>query len=366
MEYTFRLFVRPKNKHAERWSGARSGVQAALDVFNADEAAEIDSVARELPDIIQSARTVFTDIGQKKTPAGQPEAGDAFREFVHGVPKNGFGEALKKAGATVRQLHPLVDELRITKSEAELVCMRKASTVSGAVVTEAMRNSYTTEKQLGADLAYGFRTGGLDGEAYVPVIGGGQNALCIHYVANNEELHPGDLVLVDAGGEYGGYISDITRTWPVNGRFTDAQRDLYNMILKVQQSCIGLCRENADITLNKVHHICEDGLRNGLRDLGFNMSGPDALSTLFPHHVGHYIGLDIHDTGSFPKTHLLKEGYCVTIEPGIYVPDDARWPEHFRGMGIRIEDSVLVGQKKAEMLTHTAMKSVEDIEGLRS
>nr|POE64802.1 intermediate cleaving peptidase 55 [Quercus suber] len=364
VEYTFHLFVRPKNKDAERWSGARSGVQAAQDVFNADEAGDIDSVAVQLPKLIESARTVFTDIGYKTS---SRESGHAFGEFIKGdgTCKTGFIEALERTRSTVRRLSPIMDELRIVKSDAELKCMRKAASVSGAVFTEAMRNSYTTEKQLGADLAYGFRTGGLDGEAYVPVIGGGQNALCIHYVANNEELHAGDLVLVDAGGEYGGYITDITRTWPVNGRFTDAQRDLYRMILEVQESCISRCHASADLTLNKLHHLCEDGLHAGLKDLGFDMSRSDALSTLFPHHVGHYIGLDIHDTSSFPKTHLLQRGNCVTVEPGIYVPDDARWPQHFRGMGIRIEDSVVVGQDDVEVLTHTAIKGVDEIEALR-
>nr|POE75515.1 intermediate cleaving peptidase 55 [Quercus suber] len=362
VEYTFHLFVRPKNKDAERWSGARSGIQAAQDVFNADEVGDIDSASLQLPKLIESARTVFTDIGYKTT---SRESGHVFGEFMNGTCRTDFIEALEKSRSTVRRLSPIMDELRVVKSDAELICMRKAAAVSGAVFTEAMRNSYTSEKQLGADLSYGFRTGGLDGEAYVPVIGGGQNALCIHYVANNEELNAGDLVLVDAGGEYGGYITDITRTWPVNGHFTAAQRDMYRMILQVQQSCVGLCHESADLTLNKIHHICEDGLHAGLKDLGFDMSRSDALSLLFPHHVGHYIGLDIHDTSTFPKTHLLKQGHCVTIEPGIYVPDDARWPEHFRGMGIRIEDSIVVGKDKAEVLTHAAIKGVDEIEALR-
>lgn len=332
-------------------------MQAAQDVFNADEAGDIDSVQKMLPDIILGAKAVYTDIGL----AGKKST---FSRFIAGsTPQvDGLAKLLQKA--SVKPLRPLMNELRVKKSAAELMCMRKAGAVSGAVITEAMRNTYKTEKQLWADLAYGFKTQGLDGEAYVPVIAGGQNGLSIHYVRNDDQLKSGDMVLVDSGGEYGGYITDITRTWPVNGRFTDAQRDMYNMILKVQQSCISLCREDADMSLDKLHRIAENGLQTGLKDLGFNMSA-NALEILFPHHVGHYIGLDVHDAPGFPRTGRLREDHCITIEPGVYVPDNDRWPARFRGLGIRIEDSVRVGSEAVEVLTTSAVKSVQDIEDLR-
>jgi intermediate cleaving peptidase 55 len=268
---------------------------------------------------------------------------------------------------TVKSLVPLMNELRLTKSQAELECMRKAGRISGAVITEAMRNGYKTEKQLWADLAYGYRTQGLDGEAYVPVIAGGSNALSIHYVRNDATLKDGEMVLVDAGGQYGNYITDITRTWPVNGSFTDAQKDMYSMILEVQKSCLSLCTEDADMSLDKLHTATEDGLRNGLNDLGFDTSKASCLDTLFPHHVGHYIGLGVHDAPGYPRTDRLKEDQCITIEPGIYVPvDDDRWPAHFRGLGIRIEDSVRIGKERVEVLTSTAAKAVEEIEAMRT
>lgn len=357
VEYTFHLFVRPKDEKAELWDGARSGVQAAQDVFNADEAGEIDSVSSKLSQMIMSASSVFTDIGYGvKT--------SAFKRFIGGSPKvDGLASLLQKA--TVKLLRPLMNELRVTKSEAEIRCMRKAGTVSGAAFTWAMQNEHKSEKQLWADLAYAFQSQGLDNEAYVPVIAGGSNALSIHYVRNDALLDDGDLVLVDAGGEYGGYITDITRTWPVNGRFTDAQRDMYNMVLKVQKSCISLCREDADMSLDKLHRVAENGLSNGLKDLGFNMSG-NALEQLFPHHVGHYIGLDVHDAPGYPRTDRLRKNHCITIEPGVYVPNDERWPTHFRGMGIRIEDSVRIGSEEVDVFTSAAVKDVEAIEGLRS
>lgn len=357
VEYTFHLFVRPKDEKAELWDGARSGVQAAQDVFNADEAGDINNISRMLPDLIHGAKAVYTDIGS----GGRKSA---FQRFLAGGDPKVDGLAKLLQSATVKPLRPLMNELRVLKSEAELNCMRRAGTISGAVFTEAMRNHYISEKQLWADLAYGFRTQGLDGEAYVPVVAGGKNALSIHYVRNDNVLRDDEMVLVDAGGEYGGYITDITRTWPVAGRFTAAQRDMYETILQVQKTCVSLCREDADMSLDKLHRVAESNLRSGLKDLGFDMSG-GALEVLFPHHVGHYIGLDVHDAPGYPRTDSLKEDHCITIEPGVYVPDDDRWPQHFRGLGIRIEDSVRIGKEVVEVLTSTAVKDVQEIEDLR-
>ena len=231
----------------------------------------------------------------------------------------------------------MMNAIRMTKSEAEIECMRKAGKESGLAYATVMAQYQTTEKDLWNDLSYTFRKRGLQGDAYVPVIGGGQNALSIHYVRNDAALEQGDMVLVDAGGLYGGYITDITRTWPVNSRFSDAQRDMYNMILAVQKSCVSLCREDADMNLDRLHRVAENGLRTGLKDLGFDLSG-NAFEVLFPHHLGHYIGLDVHDAPGFPRNSAFKENHCITVEPGIYVPNDDRWPVHFRGLGIRIED----------------------------
>lgn len=265
----------------------------------------------------------------------------------------------------VKSLRPLMNQLRVVKSRAEVKNMRLAGKISGRAFTEAMRNQWQLEKDLGAFLDYKFRTGGCENSAYIPVIGGGRNALSIHYVRNNDCLKTGEMVLVDAGGQYGGYITDITRTWPINGKFSDAQKDLYEAILRVQRSSVSLCRESANMTLDQIHRITEEGIRDALKQLGFNMSN-NALETLFPHHVGHYIGLDVHDCPGYSRSVPLKAGHCVTIEPGVYVPDDERWPKHFRGMGIRIEDSVCIEEDAPLVLTTEAIKEVVDIEALRS
>lgn len=328
-------------------------------MFNADEAGNINDVQNVLQPIVNGAQEIYTDIG---SPARQ----SAFARMFNNSPakQDPFTRLLRKA--KVKPLKPIMNSLRLTKSDAELECMRKAASISGSVITEAMRKTYTTEKQLGADINHGFLTQGLDGEAYIPVIAGGTNALSIHYTRNDAMLNPNDLVLVDAGGEYGGYITDITRTWPVNGKFTPPQRDLYAMLLEVQTQCLASCHAAASASLDSLHRIAETALRAGLKDLGFDTSRSEILDVLFPHHVGHYIGLDVHDAPGYPRTDRLKEDQCITIEPGVYVEeDDERWPKHFRGLGIRIEDSVRIGRTKPEIFTASAVKTVEEIEALR-
>ena len=228
-----------------------------------------------------------------------------------------------------------------------------------------MKKAWTAEADLAAFLEYRLRRNGCEWNAFEPVIARGKNALSIHYVRNDDVLRDGELVLVDGGGTYGGYIADITRTWPVNGRFTDPQCALYEAVLHVQRSCVALCRETAQVSLDGLHDIAEAGLKDQLTQIGFDVSGKN-LEMLFPHHLGHYIGLDVHDSVGYSRKGVLQEGNCITIEPGVYVPVDDRWPKHFQGMGVRIEDSICIGGDQPCVLTPEAVKEVADIEALRS
>ncbi|KAI9743026.1 MAG: hypothetical protein M1818_003321 [Claussenomyces sp. TS43310] len=354
-DYIFHLFVRPKDVKAEQWDGARSGEQAALDVFNADESGDSAKLSELLSPLIAQASEIYADV---------PASRSSFSRFFSGKHPEHEGFRKLTQNNKVKPLRGLLNDLRIYKSEAEVANMRLAGKTSGRAYTNAMRRSFTKEKDLGAFLDYEFRIGGCEASAYVPVIAGGKNALSIHYVRNDNLLKDGEVVLVDAGGEYGGYITDITRTWPVSGKFSEAQKDLYETILRVQRTSVSLCRESSNMSLDKIHQVTEQGLQNGLKQLGFDMSG-DAMDVLFPHHVGHYIGLDVHDCPGYPRTGVLKTGQCVTVEPGIYVPDDERWPKHFRGLGIRIEDSICVQNDSPLVLTTEAVKEVVDIEALR-
>ncbi|MCJ1364494.1 hypothetical protein MMC16_003605 [Acarospora aff. strigata] len=356
--HRFHLYVRPTDAKAEQWEGARSGTQAALDCFNADESGDVSKLQTILPSVVAEAAEIYTDI-----PTKDPTT-TAFSRFFSGISTkpNSFARILESS--KVKPLKPIINDLRVFKSQAEVANMRRAGKASGRAFTEAMRQTWTTEKDLAAFLDYQFKVKGCDCSAYVPVIAGGENALSIHYVRNDDILKAGQIVLADAGGEYGGYITDITRCWPVSGKFSGPQKDLYEAILNVQRSCVALCRENANVSLDKLHEIAENGLREELTQLGFDVSGT-ALEALFPHHVGHYIGLDVHDCPGYSRKDNLKTGQCVTIEPGLYIPNDDRWPEHFRGIGIRIEDSVCVQEEGPLVLTTEAVKEVVDIEALR-
>jgi len=346
----FALLVRPKDAQAEQWSGPWSGVQAALDIFNADTAADIKTAGDALPELLSGASAVYTDIPHH-----------------HGGGGGGSGPlAPALRPHRTRPLAPHVHELRAIKSAAEVANMRRAGQVSGRALTEAMRRPWTRERALAAYLDHAFTTSGCDGPAYVPVVAGGQRGLMIHYVRNDAALRSGDTVLVDAGGEYGTYVTDITRTWPVGGRFTPAQRDLYEAVLSAQRAGVALCRADAGLSLDRIHAATEAALRDQLARLGFDIKGnPAAMSVLFPHHVGHYIGLDVHDVPGYARSVPLRKGHCVTIEPGVYVPDDDRWPQHFRGLAVRIEDSVCVGDNNPYILSTEAVKEVVDIEALR-
>ncbi|KKY17489.1 putative xaa-pro dipeptidase app [Phaeomoniella chlamydospora] len=363
-DHIFHLYVREKDPKAEIWDGARSGTIAARDVFNADETGDVARLKDVLPAVVGEVSQVYTDITTSINKS-------VLSRFLHGKTSartEGFASLIDSS--KIRSLRPVINDLRIIKSEAEISNMRAAGRYSGRAFTEAMRHtpSLQTEAALDAYLEYQFRVQGCSGPSFEPVVASGVNALSIHYVRNDDVLHPEKLVLVDGGGSYGGYISDITRAYPASGKFSTAQKDLYEAILSVQRSCVSMCRESAKVSLDKLHDIAEAGLKENLKSLGFDVSGRDTMSALFPHHLGHYIGLDVHDCAGFSRRNNLIANQCVTIEPGIYVPteDDDRFPVHFRGMGIRIEDSVAVGEDNPFVLTTEAVKEVADIEALQS
>lgn len=358
-DHTFHLYVREKNEKAELWDGARSGIIAARDVFNADEIGDIEKVKNVLPEIIAEASFVYTDITRPSAEVS------SLHRFLFGTPLKTAEFANMIDVKKLKGLRSIMNDLRAVKSSSEIENMRKAGKASGRAQTEAMRHKFDWESQLDAYLRYCFIRNGADAVAFEPVVAGGKNALGIHYVRNDDILREHEMVLVDGGGKYGGYIADVTRTWPVNGKFTDPQRDLYQALLNVQRSLIAMCRQSANVSLDKLHKIAEDQLQDQLAQIGFDMSG-NAIEVLFPHHVSHYIGLDVHDCTGHPRKTILREGHCITIEPGVYVPVDDRWPKHFQGMGIRIEDSVSILDDHPYVLTTEAVKEIVDIEALRS
>ncbi|KAI8359147.1 peptidase M24, structural domain-containing protein, partial [Blakeslea trispora] len=330
--YKQTMFVLPKSASAELWDGPRTGIDAAKEIFGADEAYENNRFQHHLKNALASAKHIFMD-----SPGSIPS-----------LTSNENTKKLIETGLKLQTILPLskvVQELRMIKSTSEVEIMKKSGMNSSKAFIEAMKwtKPGLTEAQLWAKLDYEIRMRGSSILAYVPVVAGGPNALSMHYVRNDMELRDGDLVLVDCGGEYNGYASDITRTWPVNGKFTDPQKELYQAVLNVNKACIKMCTEVNSISLHGIHSQSIKIMKQELDKIGFKASAWDVERILYPHHVGHYLGLDVHDLHSLDRSRKLKENMVITIEPGLYVPFDNKFPEKYQGIGIRIEDNVVVG-----------------------
>ncbi|KAK9472122.1 xaa-Pro aminopeptidase-like protein [Dipodascopsis tothii] len=359
-EYTTHAYLRPKNHREEIWEGPRLGLEIVDEMFNFDTVKDIKFAAHEVAEMAKRATTVYFDMPKPRSEfasvfLSEPPATEA--RLVAAI-----RDARK--GRSVRALRPVVDEMRTIKSAFELEVMREVGAISGAVFNKAYATEFDHEADLDAFLDYHFRTGGCENSAYIPVVGGGENGLFIHYTVNNNPLRDGDLVLVDAGGQLGGYCADISRTWPVNGRFSGPQRDLYQAVLNVQKECLKLCTVDSGLSLNDIHRRSESLLAVELRNIGFDASRKQIAAVLYPHAVGHYLGLDVHDSPSVSKERPLRHGQVVTIEPGVYVPYDDAFPRHFQGIGIRIEDDVFVDEASPIVLSSSALKEVDEIEEL--
>lgn len=347
------LFLRNKDPQEERWEGPRTGIEAAKDIFSIDEVYDLQEAEDILSRSIRRATKIYAEI--------------PFNTNISSIqPKSNASNILDKLckhllSYPISPITPWIHQLREIKSEAELSLMEQTASRSAAALNATMQISPETEGLLWAKLSYELKKRDCD-EAYVPVIAGGKNALIIHYTKNNMHLRNGDLVLVDAGGEYGNYVTDITRTWPVNGFFSPQQRDLYQAVLNVQKACIELCSERHALSLDMIHQHSAELLKIELKQLGFDISYSDLYEILYPHYIGHHIGLEVHDCSELPGRRLLKNNQTITIEPGLYIPDLPKFPKHFRGLGVRIEDSIQVGKENPTILSKDAVKEITDIE----
>jgi Xaa-Pro aminopeptidase len=252
--------------------------------------------------------------------------------------------------------------------------MQRAADIAAEAHQLAMREARPglNEYEIEALIEYHFRKSGASGPAYTSIVGGGANATILHYINNDEELRDGDLLLIDAGAEYQGYASDITRTFPVNGRFTKEQREIYELVLEAQNACIEMIRPG--VTMDELHERSVEILTAGMARLGL-MKGETAklieeekYKQFYMHRLGHFLGMDVHDVGRYQidgQSRALEPGMVITIEPGIYIAADTKdIPEHYAGIGVRIEDDVLVTEQGHRVLTYKAPKEVSEIEGL--
>ncbi|KAI9492367.1 peptidase M24, structural domain-containing protein [Zychaea mexicana] len=355
------MFVPPKSPADELWDGPRTGVDGVKEIFAADEAFDNGRFPMFLKDALLS-KHVFMDSPVLK-PSILSES-TAMKMVDFGKSSKWLDYIKSKTQRAVKPLSVLVQELRIIKSENEIDLMKKSGNISAKAFIEAMKwtSPEYTEAQLWAKLDYECRMRGSSILAYVPVVASGPNGLSMHYVRNDMQMRDGDLVLVDCGGEYQSYASDITRTWPVNGKFTEPQKKLYQAVLNVNKACIKLCTEKANISLHGIHSVSTRLMKEELAKIGFKTSTWELERILYPHHVGHYLGLDVHDCHDLDRSRKLKQNMVVTIEPGIYVPFDDRFPREYQGTAIRIEDNCVVGAEEPYVLTATAPKEIVDIE----
>ncbi|WP_312209129.1 Xaa-Pro aminopeptidase [Acinetobacter variabilis] len=363
--YTYSLFCRERDREMEIWNGYRAGVDGAVDDYEADEAYAIDLLDEEILTKLQKKDKLFYRIGHNA-------------EFDARVAKwvaTASGESRRgtSAPAQIMQLDRIVDEMRLHKDENEIGLMQLASDISAEAHTLAMQKVRPgmMEYALEAELNYVFGKNGCV-PSYNSIVGGGKNACILHYVENDKELKDGDLVLIDAACEYQFYASDITRTFPVNGKFSPEQKALYNVVLDAQIAAINAVQIGN--SYKEPHNVAVRILVQGLLDLGI-MQGDleeiiqtESFRQFYMHGTGHWLGMDVHDVGTYKANgewRAYEEGMVVTVEPGLYIaPDDETVDVKWRGIGIRIEDDVVATKNGPLVLTAKVVKTVEDIEAL--
>jgi Xaa-Pro aminopeptidase len=357
------LFLRPRDPAREMWDGHRLGVEGAA-ALGVDEARPIGELDELLPRLLVGHSSLFARFDGDTLI--DVRLGRALREARREVRRGATCPTLLVDSATV--LH----EMRRKKEAVELILMERAIAITGEAFALAMSRAEPGmyEYEIEALLRLAFRSRGSERVAYEPIVGSGANATVLHYVKNQRKMLDGELLLVDAGCEYGYYAADITRTFPVNGRFSAAQREVYEVVLGAQLAAIGAAAPGA--TLDDVHqaavkHVCE-----GLVTLGVLAgSARDAetegrYKAFFMHKTSHYLGMDVHDVGRYfesGRPRPLEPGVVITVEPGLYFsPSDVDIPERFRGIGVRIEDDVLIEASGARVLSEAIVKDPNDVE----
>jgi Xaa-Pro aminopeptidase len=359
------LFCRTRNEEREIWDGFRYGPEAARERFAFDEAHPIESLDEAMAELLQNQATLFHPIGAD---AAWDLRATQWLNAVRARARAGVA-----APERLQDVRALIDEMRVVKDEQEVAVMRRAGRIAAAAHRRAMQATRPGryEYEIEAELLYEFRRGGAQFPAYWPIVAGGANACVLHYVANDALLQDGDLLLIDAGGELDGYASDITRTFPVNGRFSGPQREVYELVLAAQLAAIREAKPGK--AWNDPHDAAVRVLAQGLIDLKLLRGSlqealeKETYKRFYMHRTGHWLGLDVHDAGDYKrggKWRALEPGMALTVEPGLYIRAADDIPQRLRNIGVRIEDDVLVNANGCEVLSAEAPKAVADIEAL--
>jgi Xaa-Pro aminopeptidase len=357
------LFCRERNPERETWDGKRAGLEGAVSQYGADDAFPIDDIDEILPGLLENRSKVFCTVGSHK---------DFDIKLLNWVQ-----EVKNKSRAGINAPNEIVDlghilhELRLVKRTEEVNVMKRIAKISATAHRRAMEvcKPGMMEYEIAAELEYIFKKSGCDSWAYPPIVAGGTNACTLHYISNRDELRDGDLLLIDAGGELDYYAADITRTFPVNGKFSGEQKAVYEVVLAAQLAAIE--QAQAGKHWNEPHDAAVRSLVEGLIDLGFLEGDIDdnieqgTFRRFYMHRTGHWLGMDVHDVGDYKVEsdwRVLEPGMAMTVEPGLYIPGDEDIEPRFRRIGIRIEDDVLVQRKGNMVLSDYAPKTIEDIE----
>jgi len=358
------LFVRERDAAEESVDGPRAGTEGAVARHAADDAFPIDDIDDILPGLLESRPRVFYALGQHE------EFDPRVLGWVNGL--RAHARQGRPAAQELVALTPLLDDMRLYKSRSEQASMRRSATIAVGAHRRAMRfvRPGRMEYEVAAEVVHEFHRHNAE-LAYAPIVGGGANACVMHYRANDQMLRDGELLLLDAGCEHESYASDITRTFPIGGRFTPAQRAVYEVVLEAQLQAIDKVRVGND--WNEPHATAVRALTQGLCKLGLLKGRPAQLVRdrayleFFKHRTGHWLGLDVHDVGDYQvggEWRLLEAGMALTVEPGIYIRPSAKVAKEFWNIGVRIEDDLLVTAGDPEVLSGTLEKEPDAIERL--
>lgn len=347
------VFLRPRDPLLETWNGRRLGVECAPQKLNVNEAYSIEEFATVLPKILKNLTALY-----------------------HVPEIHTWGDKLVTESAVsfseILDWRPMLSEMRLIKSPNEIRLMQQAGQITALGHIKAMQTTRPNrfEYEIESDILHEFNRHCARFPSYNSIVAGGNNACILHYTENDRPLNDGDLVLIDAGCEFAMYAGDITRTFPVNGKFSQPQREIYELVLKAQKRAVELL-----VPGNSIKQANDEVIRiktQGLVDLGILKGDVDTLieqqayQQFYMHGLGHWLGLDVHDVGSYgqDKQRILEIGMVITVEPGIYISEDANVPEQYKGIGVRIEDNLLMTEYGNKILTAAAPKEIADIENL--
>ncbi len=369
-EGPYTLFVRPRDADQELWAGPRAGVEGALRDFGADAAHSIEEVESLLPELLEGVGVLYYSLGPAAGLAGRVQ------QVLLGALASRRVASVRDGRALDRVLDPapLVSGLRLRKDRGEVDALRRAVDITAAGIERAMRvaRAGMHEYEVQAELEAEYRRQGSPRTAFPSIVAAGANACTLHYVANRARIEEGDLLLVDTGAEVEYYAADVTRTFPARGRFSEPQRLVYELVLRAQRAAIAAVAPG--VRFHDVHEQAVRTLAAGLFDLGLIEEAPgpgaeaDAVRAYYPHATSHWLGLDVHDAGSYRvdgESVVLEPGMVLTVEPGLYLRRDAEaLPPGYRGIGVRIEDDVLVTESGHEVLSAAIPSDLDELESI--